>query len=93
MTTRYILEINEPNDPSCVLKKLESETPFMAISAGDIIKAHTLDSTLPPNLKLEVTSVEHILWERGGKITHQIVVFTQADGWFRDFSQSVLATP
>ena len=77
MATKYILEVNEPNDPSTVLGSLESDTPFMAISTGDIIMAGTFNPSLPLSSRLKVTSVRAYLYEIDGAVMHKIVIFTQ----------------
>jgi hypothetical protein len=71
MAALYTLEIYEPGSLTEVWVSVESETPFSAISAGDLINHFTGSQVgatppAPPNLKnaggeLQVTQVEHIV--------------------------------
>ena len=62
LPTRYVLEIYEPEDDSCVAAFFNSHQPFMSLSKGDYINPGMFVMTETRDT-LEVVSVEHILWE------------------------------
>ncbi|MDQ6997272.1 MAG: hypothetical protein Q9M17_00990 [Mariprofundus sp.] len=66
LTTKYVLEIYEPNDDSRIAAVFTSGTPFMTISKGEYINTSAFTMSNPHKV-LKVTSVEHILWEVEGR--------------------------
>ena len=79
MTTKYILEVYQPDAVEDVWVTFESESPFGAISAGDIVNPGLWEGTQSPMKVLEVTRVEHILWTTDNERTvkHKIMVFSR----------------
>ncbi len=77
MKTKYILEIYEPDDSSCVAASYESSTPFGALHIGDEINGHSLN--MSESIKhLRITDIQHILWEiEGSHLSHKICVHTE----------------
>ena len=78
----YILVVHSPLNPVDTLAKLESESPFLAISEGDLIDpaAYVLDAA--PDLKsqlLLVTGIQHLitLTDDLNSAKHQIDIFTE----------------
>jgi len=61
LTTKYVLEIYEPNDDSRIAAVFTSDTPFMTIAKGEYINTSAFTMSNPHKV-LEVVSVEHILW-------------------------------
>jgi hypothetical protein len=81
MKDKYMLEIYYPTGTSNVMAYFTSDTPFQAISQGDIINADSLPDA-DKALDLRVTSIEHILWTlENGESKHKVCVYTEgADG-------------
>lgn len=73
MAAEYTIEIYEPGSLRDMWASIKSDTPLMAINAGDIINVFTGSDTgtgreqTPPNFRksadseLRVTQVEHII--------------------------------
>ena len=62
LATKYILEIYEPDDDSCVAAVFSSDTPFMPLAKGEYINTSVFTMSNPQGI-LQVVSVEHMLWE------------------------------
>lgn len=62
LTTKYVLEIYEPDDDSCVAAVFSSDTPFMPLAKGEYINTASFTESVPQGI-LQVVSVEHLLWE------------------------------
>jgi hypothetical protein len=78
LTTRYSLEIYEPNSVSDVCVHFSSSTPFQSIAKDDIINPGLWPNSKSPMKVLKVVSVEHMVWEiENSHITHKICVFTK----------------
>jgi hypothetical protein len=77
MKDKYVLEIYYPGDPHDCMAYFASDTPFQAISKGDIINASSLPDA-DKALDLRVTSIEHMLWTFEGESKHKICVYTEA---------------
>lgn len=77
MNTKYIMEIYDPEDSSCVAALYESSTPFGALNVGDEISGHSL--SFSDSLKnVKITKIQHILFEiENSHLTHKICVSTQ----------------
>ncbi|MEZ4671469.1 MAG: hypothetical protein R3E39_26495 [Anaerolineae bacterium] len=74
----YHLEIYMPNSADDVWGVFTSDTPFMSISAGDIINPGTWDGgAIPGTTVLRAINVEHIIWNSQHGIKHKICVFTE----------------
>ncbi len=54
----------------------ESDMPFLAISAGDIVNPGLWPGSESPIKVLRVTNVEHIIWTKGDVVKHKLCVFT-----------------
>lgn len=77
LPTNYVLEIYEPEDDRTVAGVFDSNTPFMAISKGDYINTSIFPESSFPGL-LQVTSVEHILFEiENSHQTHKVCLCTK----------------
>ncbi len=74
---KYHFEISEPDDLKTVRFHAKSDTPFGAISVGDIL--HCGD--MLPGDRLEVSGVEHLFWESGGVVTQKICIHTKNTAW------------
>lgn len=78
LTTKYSLEIYEPNSARDVWVCFSSATPFMSIAKGDIVNPGMWPNSQAPMRVLKVVSIEHIIWEiENSHITHKICVFTK----------------
>lgn len=76
------LEIYEPNDNSCVAAIFHSDTTVMSVARGDYINTGMFTMSELEGL-LQVTSVEHIIWELEGKHqTQKVCVRTAKVGNF-----------
>ena len=86
----YTLEIYEPGDENSVWVSVKSESPFLAISAGDFISTSTgkgatggQEYHLPilsrsAGSDLRVTRVMHVVWGSDAKnMRHKMMVFTE----------------
>lgn len=74
---KYMLELYYPAATSSVMAYFTSDTPFQAISKGDIINAASLPDANHAG-ELRVTSVEHILWSlENGEAKHKVCVYTE----------------
>jgi len=75
MKTIYGVEIFKPDNAHDLLIEFSSDSPFMAISKGDI-----LNTALWPKIgqrALRVVCVEHLIWEStGGPTRHRLSVYT-----------------
>ncbi|HAS5696718.1 TPA: hypothetical protein I7E69_002000 [Vibrio cholerae] len=75
--TSYQLEILKPEESSCVALLLESGTPFMPISVGDMINTDSSEIT-NEGKKVRVTKVEHTLLKvEQSSITHRVRIYTE----------------
>lgn len=74
-----MLEVYQPGSFDDVFQYLESDTPFMAISRGDIVNPGLWDGSQSPMKVLRVVNVEHIIWknETTGGARHKVLVFTE----------------
>lgn len=77
MSKKYIVEIYTPNSANDVWALFESDTPFMAISKGDILNPALLVGSQSPMKVCRVINVEHILWDHGDGVKHKILIFTE----------------
>ena len=68
----YHLEIYEPAATDTVKLMYVGQSPFMAISAGDLI-----NSVEDPRVRLKVSRVEHIFWEAGDHVAHKLCIYTE----------------
>ncbi len=77
MKEKYSLEICTPGSRNNVWVSFVSDTPFQAISKGDIINpAHFPDATA--DTVLRVTGVEHIVWaSENHQSKHRVCVYTE----------------
>jgi hypothetical protein len=74
---RYFLEIYEPGSGRDVLASINSQGPFQAINTGDLIDSRAwANATVPSNI-LEVTRVQHIVWEVDDSCSHKLLIFTK----------------
>ncbi|AHG87545.1 hypothetical protein J421_0052 [Gemmatirosa kalamazoonensis] len=75
---RYALEIYEPGTTQDVLVYFESDTPFQAISRGDLLGAGAWGGS-GYNLgdMLRVVGIEHIVIESSPAPMHKVCVFTE----------------
>ncbi|MBX9268743.1 hypothetical protein [Chromobacterium violaceum] len=71
----YILEFYEPNSTYDTLYTIESDQPFAAMSAGDLVNARAWQHNGETRL-LKIVRLEHLFWKFGEKATHKILVFT-----------------
>ncbi len=74
---RYRLEIYEPGSSRDILKHFESTGPFQAITVGDLIGSQIWDDATTQGNILEVTRVQHLVWEDDNSCSHQLMVFTK----------------
>jgi hypothetical protein len=77
LTTKYSLEIYKPNNARDWWVHFSSNTPFLAISKGDIINPATWRDSEAPMKVLKVVSVEHSISEADDHYLHKICVFTK----------------
>lgn len=73
MATKYTLEVYEPGSADDVLMALESDTPFGAISKGDLF--HPFTDSMKPSDLFRVRHVEHIVWDAGQGARHKVCVY------------------
>ncbi len=77
LPTKYILEIYEPGDDSCVAAVFDSDTPFMPLAEGEFINTSSFTMSTPQGI-LQVVSVEHILWViEGSHQTQKVCIRTK----------------
>ncbi len=72
--TNYILEIYEPGNGEAAWHRLESTTPFLSMSAGDLFVF--LDEQGRP-YNAQAVDVRHVFYNDEGEITHKIYVYTE----------------
>jgi hypothetical protein len=81
MQDKYMLEIYSPAGRDNVMAYFTSDTPFQAISQGDVINRTTLPQAEVEGDRaddLMVSSVEHILWnDPDSQSKHKVCVYTQ----------------
>lgn len=77
LPVRYVLNICEPGETGTMAAVFEAETPFMAISAGDIVNPGLWPTSQAPLRVYRVTSVEHMIYSNGVHQTHLVVVYTE----------------
>ena len=74
MPSQYSLEVYDPGRTDVVLMNFESDAPFQTIQRGDLVNPYPSgDGTTI----LQVSQVEHILWEADGRPKHKLCVFTK----------------
>ena len=76
-TIEYTLEIYEPANVYDCCMTLSSSTPFMAISAGDIINPTVWNRSQSANEVYRVINVEHLIRETDSVMKHTVMVFTE----------------
>ncbi|HED1422515.1 TPA: hypothetical protein R4S64_004603 [Kluyvera georgiana] len=77
MKTKYILEIYEPEDDSCVAGLYESDNAFGALHVGQEINGLSLNLA-ESQKSVKITKIEHIFWEvPDSHTTHKICVSTK----------------
>jgi len=77
MNDKYMLEIFYPAGRDKVMASFTSDTPFQAISQGDVINSTTLPDA-DHTEDLMVSSVEHMLWnDPDSHSKHKVSVYTQ----------------
>ena len=81
---QYHLEIYEPGGDAEVLVSLSASQPFGRISVGDRIDPRAWDGSTVAD-RLEVTGVEHAVWDGGGHIVHKVLIFTRTMALQADF--------
>lgn len=74
---KYHLEIHLERDFEHPFVAYSASTPFMAINVGDKFDGRTWEGIDTDASYLEVTRVEHIIWEGEQHIGHKIVVDTK----------------
>lgn len=80
----YGLEIYESGSADDVAAYFESDTPFGAISKGDLINPVDSEGEAVKRI-LRVVGIEHIVWESKSEgIKHKTCVFTAAEENNRD---------
>jgi len=72
----YTLEIYKPDSADDVYYSMRSPVPFMSISKGQLIHPATWLGIRTPSNLLEVTNVEHLIWESEDTLNHKICVYT-----------------
>lgn len=60
--TSYMLEIYEPGSQDTVICSYMSDTPFPAISVGEIINYLETENEGIPDRVVRVTKITHIVW-------------------------------
>jgi len=86
--TEYSLEIYQAGSADDVWVNFSSPTPFMTISAGDILNPGIWDGSQSPMKVLRVVNIEHIIWEVSGSAKHKICVFTEEVEGTRELRQN-----
>jgi len=76
---KYALEIYYPGSVNSVWVWFGSDTPFQAISIGDIINPGLFPDA-GADVMLRVTSLEHILWSTKNQSKHKICIYTEDIG-------------
>jgi len=76
---KYILQILEPREFEEEWVEFESDVPFMNIAKGDYLNHLHWKNSDAPNSILRVTSIEHIISEHRGDITHRIRVYSKRE--------------
>ena len=80
----YILEIYRPKTVDDLWIVFNSPSPFMAISAGDIINPGVWPGSESPSKVLRVLNVEHIIYELKETVKHKVLIFTDEVAGTRD---------
>ncbi len=77
--SKYILEIYLPGSVGDVMFTVESESPFMTITAGDLLNPSVWETAYEDQgtKLLRIVRLEHIIWDIRGP-NHKICVFTEA---------------
>jgi hypothetical protein len=73
----YHLEIYAPGSARDVWISFEADSPFMAMSAGDIVNPGLWEGSESPMKVLRVVTVEHLVWLAGGTPKQKVMVFTE----------------
>jgi hypothetical protein len=76
-SAEYILEVYEPGSADTVWNVFHSASPFMTISAGDILNPGLWEGSNSPMKVLRVVSVEHTVWEIEGQVKHKVMIYTE----------------
>lgn len=78
---RYTLHIYAPDSDDEVWMRFGSDSPFLALSKGDLINPAIWPDTerrvLAEQNMLRVVDVEHIIWEAEEQIKHAVLVYTE----------------
>lgn len=77
MHQKYALEIYQPGSIQDVLVVFESDTPFLSISAGDLLNQRAWPDGGHEGKILRVVGLEHFIWEVGGMTKHKVGVITE----------------
>lgn len=78
MKDKYAIEIYYPGKAHDVWVSFTSDTPFQAISKGDIINPDMFPDA-DANSMLRVTSVEHIFWTLENRESkHRLCIYTES---------------
>lgn len=76
MAAKYMLEVFEPGSTEMVAYDAESDIPFVAVSAGDLL--HAVDAPGASQRALvRVVTVEHIVWKSPDGLRQKLCVFTE----------------
>jgi hypothetical protein len=75
---RYILEIYGPDVDADTWISFESDAPFGAMSAGDLIRPQAFDEKPPMGAAIRITRIEHIVRNESQGLSHKICVYTTA---------------
>jgi hypothetical protein len=73
----YYLEIYQSGSGRDVLVSINSAGPFQAIAVGDLIDSRVWEGATTQDNILEVTRVQHIVWETDDCCSHKLMVFTK----------------
>lgn len=77
MKAKYAIEIYYPGSTENVWVSFYSDSPFLAISKGDIINPGMFPDANADSM-LRVTSVEHIVWSEPDQHSkHKICIYTE----------------
>ncbi len=78
MPSDYSLEIYEPQSMENAWIVFHSTSPFMSISAGDIINPGIWEGSKSPMKVLRVLNVEHIVWQsKEGDVKQKVMVYSE----------------
>ena len=78
MEDKYIIEIYYPTGKDHLIAYFSSDTPFQAISKGDMVNSDSLPDANRA-MDLRVSSIEHFIWNlETGESKHKVCVYTEA---------------